>query len=528
MNYLAQLDEDEVRYICSVIPLQESVYYFKRYPKDFAKVMPGFRAISMRSQEQVSALLFRCRKHPFILSFIEKHISRWIEEIKGHIAQIMDAGANRESALLQTLPYSFFVDNIGLFFKLANEEYSKEYITLLSAAIKIIKETDAKREKLEEVLKDKDSEIKKLQTELELVQLSLERTGKKFKESSAEIKALKCSITELEKLKTIVQIREEAISTLKAKVLIREKSIQQLKAELSEVKYNHKLLENKIQDELEKQQAVTAAKKKATPKPICPKDMEEFKDYLGYNLENIGVPTDSEYFYLLKEHLCCILFQGIPILINRVVSVPLMKCVANALTGTSNVRTLTFMSDISEQIIDEFLSADGRIVCLDNFVGNYNETVLSTLCDKHKDRIIFLTVAYDRTVYFVPDEFLKYCHYLNLNRIEALSANVDLTEDPSTIEVVVATSKKAGSDTRYSPLLREVLREFEFRQSLAEYKCSLITNEQDLCRLLAFDIMPYCVDVLQTVPYNVSERLVKYAGDAGRCPYKNLFRRWFG
>ncbi len=526
MNYLSQLSEDEVRYICSVIPHKETVNYFKQYPKDFAKIMPGFLP-TKRSQEEVSALLFRHRKQPFIDSFIEKHISRWLLEIQRHITNIMDDGINRESALLQTLPFCFFVDNISLYFKLVNEEYSEEYITLLIAAIKIIKETDVNREKLEAVLQDNNSEKKKLQTELDLVQLDLERTRINFNESSAKIKELKCSITELEKLRTIVQTGEEAISTLKAKLQVKEKYIQQLRTELSEAKVNRQLLEDKIRLELEKQKLTSAAKQKAAQKPMCPKDMDEFKDYLGYNLENVGLTTDLEYFHLLKEHLCYILFQGIPILINRGVSLPLMKCVANALTGTSNVKTLPFMNDISEQIIDEFLSVDGRIVCLDNFIGNYNESILFTLCEKHKDKIIFLTIAYDRTIYFLPEEALKYCHYLNLNRIEALSFNVELTEDPSTIEEIVATPKKVVSDSRYSPLLREMLKELGFRQSLVEYKCSFISNEKDLCCFLAFDIMPYCVDVLQVAPYNVSERIVKYAGDTGRCPLKNLFRRWF-
>jgi len=49
MNYLPQLSDDEVQYICSAIPLQESIYYFKQNPKEFAKVMPGFRAASIKS-----------------------------------------------------------------------------------------------------------------------------------------------------------------------------------------------------------------------------------------------------------------------------------------------------------------------------------------------------------------------------------------------------------------------------------------------------------------------------------------------
>jgi hypothetical protein len=68
---------------------------------------------------------------------------------------------------------------------------------------------------------------------------------------------------------------------------------------------------------------------------------------------------------------------------------------------------------------------------LDNFIGNCNETELLPLFDNYRDKVIFLTVAYDRTIYYVSREFLRYCHYLNLNRIAALSINAELTEDPS-------------------------------------------------------------------------------------------------
>lgn len=101
--------------------------------------------------------------------------------------------------------------------------------------------------------------------------------------------------------------------------------------------------------------------------------------------------------------------------------------------------TLSFSADISECEIDDFLSAKNRIVCLDNFIGNFNETILLTICDHHKDKIIFLTMFYDRTLYYVPQEILKYCHYLNLNRIEAFTYDHKLTEDPSFLDEVEVT-----------------------------------------------------------------------------------------
>lgn len=524
MNYLPQLTEDEIRYICSVIPTQDTIAYFQDNPKKFSKVRPGFRANAIFKLD-VSNLLFRNRG--IISSFIEKHINDWLSQVQEHFNNCMEDGDSKELAFFHTLPNSFFADNIALYFKLINEEYSEEYIAALSAAVKAIKESNGKQEKLQSELKTKESDIKKLRTEYELVHSGLESTGIKLNERSVEIKTLKRSISDLENLKTIVQDDEGIIVSLKAKTHEQEETIKKLRAELSDARDSRKQLEAQIMAELAKQQAAKIANQQAAQKPKCPNDIEEFQDYLGYNLENIGVSGGSEYYALLKEHLSKILFQGIPVVVNRNVGIALMKCVANALTGQSNANLLAFSKDYSAEDVDNFLSSGGRVVCLDNFIGNCNETELLPMFGKHRDKVIFLTVAYDRTIHYVSQEFLRYCQYLNLNRIAALSANVELTEDPSTVEEIELELQGQSPDNRYSHLLSRMLREFGYFQSLVEQKCAAISDEQDLCRLLAFDVLPYCVDVLRIAPYNTSERLLKYAGDAGRCPYKNLFMGWF-
>lgn len=526
MNYLPQLTEEEVRYICSVIPTQDTIAYFQHNPKEFSKIRPGFRANAI-SKLNVSNLLFSYRHRGFISFFIEKHISDWLSQIKKHFDNCMEDGDSKELALFHTLPFCFFADNIALYFKLINEEYPEEYIATLSAAVKAIKESNDKQEKLQEELKAKESDIKKLQTEYKLAKSDLESTGIKINERLAEIKTLKTSISNLEKLRTVIQNDEEIIASLKARIHEQEGTIKKLRAELSDTRDSSKQLEAQIRSEVEKQQAAKIAKQRVVQKPKCPNDIEEFKDYLGYNFENIGISTDSEYSALLKEHLSKILFQGIPVVVNRNVGVILMKCVANALIGQSNVKTLVFSKDYSVEDVDNFLSSGGRVVCLDNFIGNCNETELLPLFGKHRDKVIFLTVAYDRTIHYVSEEFLRYCQHLNLNRIAALSANVELTEDPSIVEEIEFEPQGLPPDNRYSHLLREMLGEFGFHQSLVEQKCAAISGEQDLCRMLAFDVLPYCVDVLRIAPYNTSERFLKYAGDNGRCPYKNLFKGWF-
>lgn len=526
MNYLPLLTDDETRYICSVIPPKHTITYFQHNPKEFAKICPGFRASAI-SRLDTTNLLFRHRNRDFVSFLIEKHISDWLSQIQEHMDKCLDDGDSEDLAYIHTLPFSFFAGNVALYFKLIEKEYPREYISVLALTVKEIKEATEEQEKLQATLKIKEADIDRLQLKLDSTILALQGSETKLNERSIEIKALKHAKIDFEKLKTTVKNREDTITLLKAKIQEQEETIQELKEKLSAAEKTHQQLEAWIKAEVEIQQTTKAKKREVAKKPLCPKDMDEFKEYLGYNLESIGVSTNSEYYPLLKEHLSCILFQGIPIVINKSVGVTLMRCVTNALAGTTNVKTLTFKNGISAQAINDFLSTNGRVVCLDNFIGNYNETELLPLFEQHRNKVIFLTIAYDRTLHFVPVEFLKYCHYLNLNRIQALLVNVELTEDPSMIEEIEAVPQKVNSDSRYSPLLSQILGEFGVQQCLVEYKCAYISNERDLCRSMAFDVLPYCIDVLRIAPYNASERFIKYAGNSGRCPYKSLFKGWF-
>lgn len=528
MNYLPIMTEDEIRYVCSVIPLQETVLFFKRYPKDFAKVMPGFRATSLKSQEQVSSILFRSRNQHFISAFVEKHIFRWISEISTAISEKIKAGESKEFALLMVLPHCFFVDNIGLYFKLIGEEYSEEFIAILGASTKLIKDSEIKRKHMEVSLKVKISEVRSVEMELERVQSEYDKARKRLSERIDEMNILKRTNVALEKQKDTINSLEQSINSLKQNAKKREDFIQRLKAELLETRDAQHHLKEEIRKDIEKQREIQyLMHQEVFTNPRYPKDIEEFKDYLGYNLEDLGVPTNADYYALLKDFLGEVLFQGKPIIINRGTCFSLMKCVSNTLVKTPNVPTLIFASEIIDTAIDAFLSQGKRIVCLDNFIGNYNETTLLTICDKHRDKIIFLTVAYDRTLFYVPNELMKYCHYLNFNRIEEFYGSKELTEDPSILDEIEVSNDIIASDSRWSALLRELLDELSIRGALSVYKSVLISDEMSLCRFLAFDILPYCVDVLHISPFNTSERLVKYAGDGGRCSYKALFKRWF-
>lgn len=526
MNYLSQLTEDEVRYICSVVPYQDTIGYFTKNPKEFAKIRPGFRVKAI-SKTDASKLLFSYRSTPFISYFIEKHISDWLSEIKEHYTKRIEAGDSKDIALIHTLPFCFFAENVSLYFKLANEEYSEEYIALLSATVRSIKEATDEQDRLKDKIKAIDSDYQKLQTELKSKNAELDKSHDKLISRLQKIDELTKKVFELESFQATAQRDKQLIKSLSSEIQTYVGRIEALKEELSEMKSGNLELEKQIKEELERQQNARVNEQTNLKKPKRPDDMDEFKDYLGYNLTNIGVSNDAEYYPLLIAHLGKILFLGVPVIVNRVTGGNILKCVANTIIGRTTYRTLTFSKDVTMEEISRFFFSDDRIVCLDNFIGNYNETELIPLVEKHRDKIIFLTVAYDRTLRYLSKEFLRYCHYLNTNRIGALSVNAILTEDPSTIVENSYVPQWAEGGNRFKNIFREIQRELGYPQSLLEYNCTPITNEEDLCRALAFDVLPYCMDVLQINPYNTSERLLRYAGKDGRCPHKNLLMGWF-
>ena len=71
MNYLIDLTEEDIRYVCSAIPYQETTSYFKRYPKEFAKILDEIKG--KEEERVISNLVLRTLK-----------VARYEAENKGH------------------------------------------------------------------------------------------------------------------------------------------------------------------------------------------------------------------------------------------------------------------------------------------------------------------------------------------------------------------------------------------------------------------------------------------------------------
>ena len=180
MNYLKDLTKEELKYICTVIPFQNAIAYFKRHPKEFTKIRPGFRPVSL-TEEAVIKTLYDYRNKDFIALFIIKHIDRWIKEIDEELEKAIEEGKKEELAYIEVLSQSFFAENISLYFKIKGIEKSEDYLMILGTAVEY-QAVNYKRNQ-EEIRK-----LKKQQKEITDVRESLENKISEIEKKYANLK----------------------------------------------------------------------------------------------------------------------------------------------------------------------------------------------------------------------------------------------------------------------------------------------------------------------------------------------------
>lgn len=200
MNYITKLNDEEIKYICFIMPLQDTINYFKRYPKEFTKIKPGFRPNSLRNREQIGSFLYKYRKNIFISSYIEKYIKLWIDEINNEIKMKIEKGESKEDAWIETLPFTYFANNIKIYFKLVDEELTEQYISILNTSIKKIKNLAISNQNLEEEINKMKTEIKELKDNVQIIEDELSKCSKKLNERNLQIEKLKRSCATLEEV----------------------------------------------------------------------------------------------------------------------------------------------------------------------------------------------------------------------------------------------------------------------------------------------------------------------------------------
>ena len=253
-------------------------------------------------------------------------------------------------------------------------------------------------------------------------------------------------------------------------------------------------------------------------RPRMPIDMTEFKQRLRDFLHSSRTFPDANSLHsLFLDFVCDIIFCGVPIVITRNSSESLVRGIAVALSGNPNYQKLEYMDGITTDRIHHFISDAGRIVVIDNFIGNYNETLLMPLLEKHKDKIIFITTATNRSLNYVSDEFLRYFIYLNCEIVEPIVSNQVIENHENPIEEMEREDTGGIFGERYLKTMIEITRELTIPQSLAAFSCGKLKNHDDIYKMLVFSILPYSRFVKRDSPFSMSQKLTRYVDRRQHC-----------
>ena len=234
------------------------------------------------------------------------------------------------------------------------EMYASSYYISreLKDALTVCERKAEKSEKSLEKANKKLAELTSKQNELESLQKKYQELLKDYEQATIE-KDL--AVSQVDELKKQILSLNEAVGAL-----------QKEKAQL----------ETSIRTRIEEEKEAEALRINISY-PIAPVDMDEFVDYFSYNLDSIGVvDSNLPLKTLLTTYMSCVLFQGKPIICNRTCTDTFARCLSNTLVNNEPVNHIVFSSDLDEKHICTALNMSGRIVVLENFLGNYNETLL--------------------------------------------------------------------------------------------------------------------------------------------------------
>ena len=351
-----------------------------------------------------------------------------------------------------------------------------------------------------------------------------------------QIKELKRELSSYKEKVLLLDDAEFTISSLEAQILEMDKSIYSL----VEINQNYEMRINDLEDslrEINNKKIINSAivdtggksLKESLLTPYRPVDMDDFEEYFIYNLNNIGLNDRFEGYRLFVQYFERIAFNGMPLLIKKAPGINLANCLANTIYGEKSAVILTYSSETGLKNIREFLTnIPDRVVCMDGFIGNCNEIELLSLIEQYRNKIIILTYRYDRTLNYIPMELLGYVQYINIDEFKPLMRFKDLTEDPSEIrEEPYSINNESFVESRYHRIFAEISEECGLSKDVINSMSYFMDSEQYMNSVLLFSVLPYISKVIQLNPYKQSKRLQKYAGEAGKCPNKEIMWGWF-
>lgn len=220
MNYIENLTDEELTYICGLITEKEIKRYFQDNPQKFSKIYPGFRPNGI-SEKTAIKLIVRYRNESFISSFVNNRIGLLLKGINIQRNNLVKEGKDSESALLLTLHQTVFSECLDIYFKIAGQTCSEEYIRLAKSAVQLL---SAKQESVRSTVIETDEKV-----EVSILKEQLFNAKAEWKASEDNY------IRNIEMLECDIEETQQKLSDTQEKLFQTQKKIAGLEAELAEL-----------------------------------------------------------------------------------------------------------------------------------------------------------------------------------------------------------------------------------------------------------------------------------------------------
>ena len=125
MDYINLLNQEEKTRLCKIITGRAFKEFFKKNEKEFSKIRKGFRAKSLTEQFALTIAIANVDK-PFLTMWINTKVDSWIKEIQENVEKQENEGQSYDTALAAAVLDSTFVDNVELYFKLADKTLDED------------------------------------------------------------------------------------------------------------------------------------------------------------------------------------------------------------------------------------------------------------------------------------------------------------------------------------------------------------------------------------------------------------------
>lgn len=580
MINLTIFNDDELRYIIGIIPASLIKHHFKKNPGDFQKTMPGFRPTATIPAEKLFKELKRENK--LIVYLLDIFLEGCKNSIFDEIEKLKETNSEEES-FIKVLSGSYFVSNPAIYFKLQGHIIPEEQIKLLTAAVKLYKESGDKISSLETELASSENRIKELLDKNSNLSNSLNRVKKDYNEAYSEAKSYKEKSALLEEQSNVLnnrleelriansnltsdsQHRKEEIARarvsnedLKSQIVTFKKKneqllvgheaalnrIKELQAEIdnyllqlekktkeydekvAEIETLKKSYESSRNDEIDSEEieqpyinSVQVAEQSKCELVLSPdkimemrnrhcktyyvKDVESLNCEVEYAIQDAKISDGKE---LLQAYLTRIYYLNKPIVGNRSDCNFVLQLYSN-IFNKGRYTYLVFHEEIKLAEIYFSLEKSERVVYLDNFIGNYNETILFSLLNCYKDKIFIISAMYDKMFMYLPDDFLRDCSYINLTRYQLtdnIKFNIEQCEEHEFNKSYEICDNAATS------AMLSILKDLNISNTVRGELIQNIHSHLDVGAVLTFSVLPYLVDVKGKDPFAESERLLQY------------------